>query len=55
MSHAFSDTALKEQEYIILSYCDLLVTRLKENVHGAEKNEVNIASASEQRPHACLY
>lgn len=32
LAHAFSDKALREQEYILLRYIDLLVCRLKEQI-----------------------
>lgn len=32
LAHAFSDKALREQEYILLRYIDLLICRLKEHI-----------------------
>lgn len=37
MLHAFSESALRDQEPIILSYCDLLVQRLFEQIEAKEQ------------------
>jgi hypothetical protein len=42
MSHAFADSALREQEPLILSYCDLLIKRLHDQLEGPTKGEVDI-------------
>ena len=43
LSHAFSDRALREQEYILQKYSDLLITRLQDQVRqGKGVSEVNI-------------
>lgn len=40
--HAFSDTALLDQEPLLTQYFDLLITRLKEQVSGPCNGRVNI-------------
>jgi hypothetical protein len=35
--HAFSEPALSDQEPIILSYCDLLISRLHEQIETKEQ------------------
>ena len=42
MLHAFSDSALGDQEPIILSYCDLLVQRLFDQIQA--KKQVDMAA-----------
>ena len=42
LSYAFSERALKEQEYILKQYTDLLVTKLKEQVTTAGKNSTTL-------------
>ena len=44
LSHAFSETALREQEPILISYFDLLVSRLQEQIDGAIGGKVDIMS-----------
>jgi cytochrome P450 len=44
LSHAFSDSALREQESLIHSYCNLLITRLYDQVKGPSKGKVDIVS-----------
>ncbi|KAL8869394.1 MAG: hypothetical protein Q9198_007899 [Flavoplaca austrocitrina] len=41
-AHAFTDTALLEQEPLLTRYFDLLVTKLKERIDGPENGRVNI-------------
>lgn len=42
-SHAFSDRALREQEHVLQRYCDLLITRLPDQVQdGKGVEEVNV-------------
>lgn len=43
IGHAFSDRALREQEYILQRYSDLLVTRLQHQIKGVkDAQQVNI-------------
>lgn len=44
VSHAFSDRALREQEYLLIKYTDLLVSRLHDQLKSPEEypQEVNI-------------
>ena len=42
VSHAFSEKALRSQEYIIQLYVDLLVQRLHEQIHGKAKGIVDM-------------
>lgn len=42
IAHAFSDTALLEQNPILTKYFDLLVERLNQQIDGPEKGRVNI-------------
>ena len=42
MSHAFSESALREQEPILNSYFDLLIQKLHEKVSGSENGKVNM-------------
>lgn len=42
ISHAFSDKALREQEYIIQQYADLLVQRLHEQIKGEAHGKVDM-------------
>lgn len=44
LSHAFSDTALRQQEYLLLSYVDLLMTRLGDQIElsGAKGAQVDL-------------
>ena len=44
LSHAFSDSALREQEPLIHSYCDLLITKLHERVDGPMKGHLDLVS-----------
>ncbi|KAI4152136.1 MAG: hypothetical protein L6R39_001887 [Caloplaca ligustica] len=44
LSHAFSETALREQEPILTQYFDLLVSRLKEHIDGPTAGKVDIMS-----------
>jgi cytochrome P450 len=44
LSHAFSDSALREQEPLIQSYCNLLITRLYDQIEGPSKGKVDIVS-----------
>lgn len=44
VSHAFSETALREQETILISYFDLLVSRLQEQIDGPTGGKVDIMS-----------
>jgi hypothetical protein len=44
MSHAFSDSSLREQEPLIHTYCDLLIKRLYDQIEGPRKGEVDIVS-----------
>jgi cytochrome P450 len=44
MSHAFSDSSLREQEPLIRSYCDLLIKRLYDQIEGPKKGDIDIAS-----------
>ncbi|KAI9052864.1 hypothetical protein LZ554_003136 [Drepanopeziza brunnea f. sp. 'monogermtubi'] len=43
MSHAFSTSALREQEDIVHRYTDLLISRLHEKITGPEKGNVDIS------------
>jgi cytochrome P450 len=40
MTHAFSETSLREQEPLIHSYCDFLIKRLHDQIDGPKKVEV---------------
>jgi hypothetical protein len=42
MSHAFSDTALREQEPILTTYFDLLISQLKARVGGPADGVVDL-------------
>lgn len=42
LAHAFSDKALKEQEPLITSYVDLLITKLHQQAHGPAKGKVDL-------------
>ncbi|KAG7005995.1 cytochrome P450 monooxygenase [Physcia stellaris] len=44
LSHGFSETALREQEPILISYFDLLVSRLQEQIDGSTNGKVDIMS-----------
>ena len=44
LSHAFSDSALREQESILTGYFDLLVSRLKEQCQNPQIDKVDIIS-----------
>ncbi|KAL8886186.1 MAG: hypothetical protein Q9215_006069 [Flavoplaca cf. flavocitrina] len=44
-AHAFTDTALLEQESLLNRYFDLLVTKLKERIDGPENGRVNIMAS----------
>ncbi|KAL8826573.1 MAG: hypothetical protein Q9170_007347 [Blastenia crenularia] len=44
LSHAFSETALREQEPILTQYFDLLLSRLKEHLGGPTDGKVDIMS-----------
>lgn len=40
LGHAFSDKALREQEYILMRYIDLLVSRLKEQIKSGDASTI---------------
>ncbi|KAL9040340.1 MAG: hypothetical protein Q9214_004527 [Letrouitia sp. 1 TL-2023] len=42
LSHAFSETALREQESILVHYFDLLIMRLKEQIRQPVMNKIDI-------------
>lgn len=42
LSHGFSDRALKEQEYILHTYTNLLIRRLQELVNAAEQGSAEV-------------
>jgi cytochrome P450 len=42
LNHAFSETALREQEPLMNEYFDLLVQKLREKIDGPAKGRVNI-------------
>lgn len=44
LSHAFSETALREQEPILYTYFDLLVSKLKDQIDGSAAGKVDIMS-----------
>ena len=44
MSHAFSSSALREQEPILTSYFDLLVARLRDQIGGGMAARIDIMS-----------
>lgn len=44
VSHAFSETALREQEPILTQYFDLLLSRLKGHLGGPTHGKVDIMS-----------
>ena len=44
LSHAFSESALREQEFILTHYFDLLVSRLKEQIQNPNIDKVDIMS-----------
>lgn len=44
LAHAFSESALREQESILTDYCDLLVSRLKEQSQNPNIDKVDIMS-----------
>ena len=44
LSHAFSESALREQESILTGYFDLLVSRLKEESQNPDIDKVDITS-----------
>ena len=44
MAHAFSDLALREQEPLIQSYCDLLIEKLDDQIAGPNGVNVDIVS-----------
>lgn len=39
LSHAFSDKALREQEYLLLHYIELLMTRLKDQIRASPQSK----------------
>jgi hypothetical protein len=41
-AHAFSDTALLEQDPLLTHYFDLLVDKLKQQIDGAVQGRVNL-------------
>ena len=43
LNHAFSESALQEQEPLITSYLDLLIQKLREQIQGPTKGKVDIA------------
>lgn len=44
LSHAFSETALREQEPILSTYFDLFISRLKDQLGEAVASKVDITS-----------
>ena len=44
MSHAFSETALREQEPIFNKYFDLFISRLKDQIDGSAAAKIDIKS-----------
>jgi cytochrome P450 len=44
IAHAFSDTALLEQNPLLTQYFDRLVERLKQQIDGPGKGRVNMAA-----------
>lgn len=42
ISHAFSDTALREQEEVVINYVDLLISNLKKRAANPKDAEVNL-------------
>ena len=42
LSHAFSDSALREQEPLMTHYFDLLVEKLKQQIEGPSQGKVDI-------------
>jgi len=44
LSHAFSESALRDQEPILTKYIDLLVSRLKDQIDGSAAGKVDIMS-----------
>jgi hypothetical protein len=42
LSNAFSDSALRDQEQLIHKYCSFLITRLKDQIDGPNRGNVNI-------------
>lgn len=42
LAHAFSDSALLEQEPILTSYFDLLVSKLKQQVDGPAQGRIDM-------------
>lgn len=44
LSHAFSEAALREQEPILTTYFDLLISRLKDQIDGPAAGKVDIMS-----------
>lgn len=42
LAHSFSDSALREQEPLIMEYCDLLISRLHQQIEGPSKGRVDI-------------
>lgn len=42
LSHAFSDRALKAQEYILQGYTDLLITRLRDQISSASEGSIAV-------------
>lgn len=43
LSPAFSERAMREQESLIMGYIDLLIQRLKAQIHGPMRGEVDLA------------
>lgn len=44
MTHAFSETSLREQEPLIHRYCDFLIKRLYDQIKGPKMGEIDIVS-----------
>ena len=43
LAHAFTDTALLEQEPLLAHYFDFLIERLKQQIDGSARGRVNLA------------
>ena len=44
LAHAFSDSALREQESLMTQYFELLVEQLQKQIDGPAKGKVNVVS-----------
>lgn len=42
LGYAFSNGALREQEPLVLKYCDLFISRLRDQITGPSKGVVDI-------------